>query len=107
MRLFLELGLLSLATGAVGLSATSGFVSVDTLSDREPEDAKLVHNALEAGSTERTVTFKPFERYWESLAEDSVLRDSEWKWRKHGSPARPSTCTIHAYTDPNSFFLVI
>ncbi|KAK8002125.1 hypothetical protein PG991_014347 [Apiospora marii] len=80
MRLTYELGLLSLATGAVGLSATSGFVSVDGLFDREPGDAKLVHDTLETGSAERTVAFKPFERYWQFLAEDSVLRDSEWKW---------------------------
>ncbi|KAK8017340.1 hypothetical protein PG993_013666 [Apiospora rasikravindrae] len=79
MRLFPEVGLLILVTGAVGFSATGGFVSVDELFDRQPEDAKLVQDILRS-SAERTVAFKPFERYWQSLPQDSVLRDSEWKW---------------------------
>lgn len=97
MRLLSEIGLLALATVAVGLSATGGFVSVDELFDRQPADAKLVHDILQSGA-ERTVAFKPFERYWQSLPQDSVLRDSEWKWRKHGSLSRPLPhCKKHTH----------
>ncbi|KAK8135547.1 hypothetical protein PG984_003487 [Apiospora sp. TS-2023a] len=80
MRLSSEIGLLSLATGVASLSAASGFVSVDEYFQRMPEEGEPVREMLKAGSTERTVSFKPFETYWELLPKDSVLRDSEWKW---------------------------
>ena len=43
------------------------------------------HDVLEIAALNptmtRSVSFKPFERYWDSLAEDSVLRGAEWTWR--------------------------
>lgn len=40
-----------------------------------------VENAAQNPTLTRSVPFKPFDRYSDSLSEDSLLRDTEWKWR--------------------------
>ncbi|KAI1120392.1 hypothetical protein F5Y10DRAFT_127619 [Nemania abortiva] len=56
-----------------GLTLDGAFV------DDDARDA--VVDASRNPTLSRSVTFKPFEQYWEFLPDSSVLRDSEWTWR--------------------------
>ncbi|KAI0468427.1 hypothetical protein F4859DRAFT_516978 [Xylaria cf. heliscus] len=56
-----------------------GLTLDSVLKDKDARDA--VVNASRDPTLSRSVTFKPFQQYWDSLSDDSVLRDSEWTWR--------------------------
>ncbi|KAI0532632.1 hypothetical protein GGR58DRAFT_160605 [Xylaria digitata] len=56
-----------------------GLTLEGALIDSDARDA--VVDASRNPTLSRSVTFKPFEQYWEFLTDSSVLRDSEWTWR--------------------------
>jgi len=65
---------------------TVGFSSLHDLIGYDAEYEALVRKGLSEPTASRSVKIKPFHGDWASLRQNSVLRDSEWTWRKEAPP---------------------
>ncbi|ETS76093.1 hypothetical protein PFICI_11480 [Pestalotiopsis fici W106-1] len=79
-RIFFSLLALAASAVAGDYGQISGWRE-SALDQLNPKARDAIIQANHNPTATRSVAFKPFEKYWGSLAENSKLRDSEWMWR--------------------------